>query len=655
MMHPETRLRLRVGFLLFLFLAGLLAVAGRAAQLQIGQHTFFAKLAANEYLSKVRIPARRGHVYDRSGKPLAISVDVPSVYANPMTIEDPRIAARTLSSMLNLDLDTVYRRLSSERLFVWIKRQVTPEVEQKVRAAKIPGVAITSESRRFYPHRETGAQLVGFTGLDARGLEGIEKAFDKELAGEPQVVPTLRDARGNPVLSESLDPEHRASGSDVHLTIDLQIQHAADLAVKRVAETSHAKSAMAVVLDVASADILALANYPQFNPNKASTAPAAHRRNRVISDMFEPGSTLKPLAMAAALDAGLLESDGTIFAENGSLTIGTHTIKDSHPLGRIDLTTVLKRSSNIAAAKIGLKLGRERFGLYLSSMGFGSRSLGLLGESAGRLRPSRTWSEVGLATIAFGYGIAVSPLQLASAYRILAARGAYRPARVVARIDHPERGTTLVKSKPERRVLSGRVAQEVAEMMEAVVSAEGTGWRAAIPGYRVAGKTGTSHKIDPVFGGYSDEKYVAVFAGFLPVHNPRVVITVFVDEPQGVHSGGAVAAPVFAEIGAACMRHLGVIPSGAVVNAALLRARGLGQDDEAQVDAPVASRLADIDDTDAVPSFLGLTARQAVQRFSKLEQPIKLELQGQGRVVNQDPSPGTKSSKVRRVRLSLAL
>lgn len=287
-------------------LLGLVLVGARAVQLQVYRHEELAKLAAEQYLNNIRIPAKRGQIFDRNGKALAISVEVPSVYANPMAIEDPRAAARALHGVLDVELNTLYRRLASERLFVWLERQVTPEKAERVRALKLAGVALTKESRRYYPNKEVGAHVIGFTGIDVSGLEGVERSLEKVLAGEPQVVPTLTDARGHAVLSGELDPQHRATGADVYLTIDLQIQHAAEVALRRGVESTGAKAGMALVLDVPTAEILASAVVPQFNPNQASKAPAASRRNRVFTDMFEPGSTLKPIVVASALDAGAL-------------------------------------------------------------------------------------------------------------------------------------------------------------------------------------------------------------------------------------------------------------------------------------------------------------------------------------------------------------
>lgn len=637
--RDRRRFLARVRVLLVLFLVGLGLVVARAVELQVQRHDSLAKMAREQYLKDVQVPAKRGTVYDRTGKPLAVSVDVPSVYANPSKILDPRKAARTLAPLLGVELDTVYQRLASERLFVWMKRQVTPEIAAKVEALGLPGVGITKESKRFYPNRELLAQVLGFTGVDGRGLEGIERAFNEQLTGEPQVVEVERDARGRAVLLQSLDPKARTTGDDLTLTIDASIQHTAEVATKRAVQSSNARSAMAVVLDVETAEILAMAVQPSFNANVAADVGADKRRNRAVTDVFEPASTMKPLVVAAALDQKVVRDDAVFFCENGAMTIGKHRIRDVHPYGWLSLTGIIQKSSNICAAKVGKLLGGERLYDALRSFGFGQKTQALPGEVNGMLRPPRQWSEVGLATISYGHGIAVTALQLAAAHRVLAAGGIYRTPSLVPN-----------SAVSEHRVVSAAAAAKVRAMMEAAVGSDGTGALATVPGHRVAGKTGTAIKIDPVLGGYAQDKYVASFAGFLPADAPRVVVVVVVDEPNDGHTGGAIAAPVFAEIGVTAMRVLGVLPSGATAAAPRLLVTEEAALDatttELQPAAPIAAG--------AVPSFVGLTARQAVQRFSDLRQGMDLALEGSGRVVKQDPIAGSVRTDVTRLTLVLS-
>jgi cell division protein FtsI (penicillin-binding protein 3) len=653
--EPRDRRRFdaRVRLLGLGLLVGTALVAVRAIQLQIHEHEELARLARSQYLNDVTIPARRGQIYDRNSKPLAISVDVPSVYANPPMVTDPRAAARALAPLLGLELDAVYQRLASERYFAWLKRQVAPEVAAKVRGLGLAGIGITQESRRFYPNRELGSHLLGFTDIDGHGIEGLERSLDDVLAGEPQVVAVEKDGRGKAVLQGGLDPEQRSRGADVYLTIDMQIQHAAEAALGRAVAQSRAHSGMAVVLDATNADLLAMAVAPSFNPNVAAEVPADKRRNRVLTDVFEPGSSMKPLVVAAALDTKAVRPDATIFCENGAMTIANHTIRDTHQNGWLTLTGIIQKSSNIGAAKVGQALGRERLAAALRSYGFGQRTgIPFPGEVAGLLREPTAWSQINVATISFGHGVAVTALQLAAAYRSLAAHGAYRQPRLVRAIESADgKPSGATSAAADTSVLSADTVRRMRGMLEAVVGPGGTGQLAAVPGYRVAGKTGTAQKVDPLTGGYSSDEYVAVFAGFLPSEAPRAVLVVAIDDPEGEHTGGQVAAPVFAEIGAATMRALGVVPSDNVAVAAPPLAPA----------APTAAPAEDVLPADAsvvkpgaMPSFVGLTAREVISRYAEVGQGLDLVMSGSGRVRKQQPDVGSDLGRATRLSLFLA-
>mgnify|MGYP001612875630 CR=1 FL=1 len=632
---------------------GLGAAGLRAVQLQVGQHAELARLAADEYLNDVKVPARRGRILDRDGKPLAISVDVPSIYANPSRIVDPRRAARELAAVLEMPLDPVYRRLASEREFVWLRRQVTPEMAGRVRALAITGVDVTPESRRYYPNREIAAHLLGFTGVDAHGLEGVEKQFDDLLAGEAQVVAAVRDGRGRSVLTGGLDPEQRSQGRDLQLTIDLEVQHGAEQALARAVAETGARAAWAVVLDSQTGGVLGLAGVPVFNPNSVEATTAEVRRNRAVTDMFEPGSTLKPLVVAAAIDGGSIAPTDLFFCENGAYTVGPHTIRDPHPHAWLDLTGIIKYSSNIGAAKIAEKIGRARLEAAFARYGFGMRSdIDFPGESPGLVRPAATWSSVGLATMAFGHGLAVTGVQLAAAFNVLATGGVYRPPYLAQAMVDPDGRSEPARERSARRVLRAAAVAKVVPMMEAAVSEGGTGYRATTPGYRIAGKTGTAQKPDLVAGGYSNDRFVSVFAGFLPVEAPRAVIVVAVDEPATQHAGGAVAAPVFAEIAATTMRALGVAPTSMAKETKMAGVAAPSTDEGTEVDSveqPTATRAS------GLPSFLGLTARQALERYALLGASYEVEMEGSGKVVRQDPAPGKETAGVQRVLLTLAM
>jgi cell division protein FtsI (penicillin-binding protein 3) len=647
------RFQRRVRLILAAFLGGLGLVAARAAQLQVEQHEHLARLARDQYLNTVKIPARRGNIYDRAGAPLAISVDVPSVYANPAAVSDPRGTARALAKVLGLDARELADRLSGERYFVWLRRQVSPEVAERVRALRLVGISITKEPRRFYPNREIGSQVVGFAGLDGRGLEGIEKQFDAELIGEPQTVPAVRDARGQAVLAGGLDPDGRSRGSDVRLTLDLHIQHLAEQTLARTVAATRAKGAHAVVLDVASGDVLAMATVPTFNPNGGAAEKAERRRNRIVTDMFEPGSIIKPLVVAAALDAGAIHPRTVLFCENGRYPVGGHTISDTSPHGWMGLTEILAKSSNIGMAKIAEVYGKPRLEEALRRFGIGRRTgIEFPGEVAGVLRPSAHWSDLEAATISFGQGMATNALQLAAAYRVLAAEGAYREPRLVRAFERSDGSVRHLPLKPERTVITVESARRVTAMLEAaIVPQEGTGRLAAVPGYRAAGKTGTAQKADPLTGGYSRDRYIALFAGYLPAEAPRVVITVAVDEPQTSHFGGVVAAPVFSELGAATMQRLGVLASaGALELPTSVETAAVAAAAPAEV--PVVD--APVEKPGSVPSFVGLTGKQAVARYVQLGWAGGLAMQGSGKVVQQEPTAGSRRPDGRPMRLVLA-
>ncbi len=680
------RFVLRARFIASLLFLGFAALIGRAAQLQLLQHDHLSRLAQGQYVGNVNITARRGQISDRHGRPLAISVDLPSVFADPRQIADPRRAADLLAATLSLPRAELQRRLQGGRAFVWLKRQVEPAVQARVAALKLRGVGFTKEPKRFYPQRDVAAQVVGLAGTDARGLEGVEKFLDNELLGEPQRVQAMRDARGHAVLLGGLDPSQKAAGYDTQLSLDLHLQHSAQEAVRQAMQSSRAKAATAVVLDVATAEVLAMAVVPTFDANAGAVA-AATRRNRAVTDMFEPGSTLKPYVVAAALDSGLVQPQSTFYGENGRMSIGRRSIGDTHPRGWMGLTEILAKSSNIGMAKISFAMGKSNLENALRRGGVGRRSgIELPGETPGQLRASANWSELETATIAFGQGMALSALQLAALYRVLAADGIYREPRLVRELRHPEGGLAphFAATPPARpqRVLSAASVRRVVRMMEAsVMPHEGTGRLAAVPGYRVAGKTGTAQKADPFAGGYSRTDYIALFAGFLPAEAPRVVIVVAVDEPQSSHYGGVVAAPVFAQIGLAAMQRLGVpanqkLPPAAPEPAALLAQAKAKAKQEAEADRlatlvtqPEALGSAGVEapGRGQLPSFVGLSARQVVKRFNDLAATElsgwQLRVVGTGAVVRQDPPAGAplqpRSSKpevasLRRLRLELS-
>jgi cell division protein FtsI (penicillin-binding protein 3) len=634
-------------------LTALAGVAARSFQLQVAQHESLAKLSRGQYLNDVKVPAARGVILDREGRPLAISVESPSVFANPGEVKDPRGTARKLAQILKLDLDATYQKLASERYFVWLSRQVSPEVAKAIDDAKLPGVGIAKEPRRFYPNTTIAANVIGFAGIESKGLEGIERQLDEALAGEPHVVAAMRDARHRTVLESSLDSE-ASDGADVRLSLDLTIQHAAQDALAQALREYDAQSGTAVVLDVATAEVLALATEPTFNPNAAQQISKSKMRNRPVTDVFEPGSAMKPLVIAAALDTGAVNKSDVFFCENGAMKVGSHTIHDIEKMGWMGLTGILQHSSNIGAAKVGEKLGRERLAQLFTSLSFGTRTgIELPGELPGLMRPTSTWSAIHVATMSYGHGIALTTLQLAAAYRALAADGIYRAPRLVKEVRYANGRTMKMSAPVERRVYKSSTVRMITPMLEAVVSDEGTGYLARVPGYRVAGKTGTSTKIDTVAGGYTNDRYSASFAGFLPAEAPRVVIVVALDEPMKMHHGGEVAAPVFARIGEVAMRAMGVVPSAVILDPKPPAKPTIPE----ATDAPVVDNTPDIAEVATsegkVPSFIGLTAREAMDRYSDMQLHAELQLEGSGRVVRQSPAAGSQDDPNKRLHLVL--
>lgn len=666
-MRNPTNRRLR---LIGLALVGALAGIGvQAYRLQVVEHAHLSRLSQEQYLAHVKIPARRGHIVDQTGAPLAITTDVPSIFANPSAIVDLPATVAALAPVMGMSPAALEARLLGGRYFVWLKRHVSEAVGDGVRALKLVGVGVTQEPRRAYPNKEVAAHVIGIAGLDGRGLEGIEKQLDHELLGAPQMVRALRDARGRSVLSGGSSQELKSRGAEVTLTLDLQVQHLAEQALAQAVATTHAQGATAVVLDVRTSEILAMAMAPTFNPQSEGQAAPQWHRNRAVTDMVEPGSTLKPLVVAAALDAGAVTPYTKVFCENGRLALRGHTISDTSPHGNLTLTEVIAKSSNIGMAKISALLGKHNLEFALRRLGFGHKSgVEFPGESPGMLRPSSSWSELEGATIAFGQGMASTLLQLAAAYRVLAADGIYREPRLLRQILRADGSVLPLPEPAERPVMSMDAARRVTRMLEAAITpVGGTGRLAAVNGYRVAGKTGTAQKADLLKRGYSSDKYVALFAGYLPAEAPRVVIVVAVDEPKTNHYGGTVAAPVFAQIGAAAMQRLGVLASAGVTQtpvgpaeSAVLRSAppALAGVAPAVPEAqPLPAELTLVGppmvSVGAVPSFLGRSAVHAAQLFVEHHLPGELHLTGLGRVVQQDPPAGTPLEQLQQLQLTL--
>jgi cell division protein FtsI (penicillin-binding protein 3) len=537
-------------------LLGIMAVAcgalvARAVDQQIFETDFLQREGARRHLRVVEMPAHRGMILDRSGEPLAISTPVHSVWANPRELVPDRGTLAPLAEVLDMGVESLRGLLArrSDRAFVYLKRQVTPAVARAVTALDVPGVGLQREYRRYYPSGEVTAHLVGFTDIDDIGQEGMELAYDGWLRGEPGRKRVVRDGRARVVENIESIREPRP-GRDLVLSIDRRLQFLAYRELKAAVGHNKARGGTAVILDVTTGEILAMVNQPSYNPNGSRSGLGGRVRNRALTDVFEPGSTMKPFTVSAALELGRFRSDTPVDTSPGVLRVGRNQVKDVRDYGLLDVAGVIRKSSNVGASKIALSLPPEGLWTTLQGFGFGELTAAAFpGEATGQLAPYQSWARFDQAALAFGYGISVTAVQLAQAYAVIAGDGLRRPVSLV-RVDEPPAG---------ERVLSAETARTVRGMLEAVVSAQGTAPAAAIAGYRVAGKTGTVKKA--VSGGYADHRYRAVFAGMAPASEPRLVLVVLIDEPRaGKYYGGQVAAPVFSRIMAGALRLLNVTP-----------------------------------------------------------------------------------------------
>ncbi|GAA5177939.1 penicillin-binding protein 2 [Niveibacterium umoris] len=539
----------RARFVLVLLLAGFVALGCRAAWLQGVKTDFLQAKGESRYARVIELPADRGKIIDRHGEVLAVSTPVRSVWAIPDDISLTPAQTRELARMLALDPAELNRKLASDKEFVYLKRQVPPDIADRVAALNLPGIHTQNEFRRFYPSGEVAAHVVGFTDVDDNGQEGIELAFQKDLLGHAGSRRVIKDRRGH-IVEDVESIKKPREGSDVTLALDSKIQYLAYSALKQAVTVNKAKAGSAVVIDVKTGEILALVNSPTYNPNNRVRLSGAQLRNRVLTDTFEPGSTMKPFTAAAALESGKFRFDTIINCAPGRMTIGSATISDAHPHGALTVAQVIQKSSNIGSAKMSLALPAEQMWEMYDALGFGSQlKLGFPGEAAGRLRPARIWRPIEQATMSYGHGISVNLMQLAQAYLVFAREGDLIPLSLT-RVETPP-----LHGKP---VFSQQTAREVRAMLETVTQPGGTATLAQVPGYRVGGKTGTAMKLE---GGVYTNKYVSSFVGLGPISNPRLIVAVMVDEPTGgKHYGGEVAAPVFSELMAGSLRALGVPP-----------------------------------------------------------------------------------------------
>ncbi|MDZ7645139.1 MAG: penicillin-binding transpeptidase domain-containing protein [Woeseiaceae bacterium] len=533
------------------FLLATGSLAARAVYLQVLNKEFLNEQADARHLRTEKISAHRGTITDRNGEPLAISTPVDSIWANPRELAAAVDQVPRLANALEIDSEFLMRRItrSMDREFLYLKRHLSPEQAHRVLALNLPGVNVMREYRRYYPAGEVAGHLVGFTDVDDNGQEGLELEYNPWLSGESGAKRVLKDRLGRSVENvESISPPR--PGKDLRSSIDLRLQYLAYRALKGAIREFSANSGSIVILDVATGEVLAMVNQPTYNPNDRAQYSAERYRNRAITDIFEPGSSIKPLIVAAALESGEYRPSSVVDTTPGYVTVGAKRIEDPRNLGRVSLTTVLARSSNVGATKVAMSLEPDQLWHTMTRFGLGTlTSSGFPGESAGLLTHFSHWRPISQATLAYGYGLSVTPLQLAQAYAAIGSGGILRPVSLTALSDVPE----------GERIISPETALSVQRMMEEVVRPGGTGTKASIAGYRVAGKTGTAWKF--AAGGYSRDRYLSIFAGFAPASDPRLAAVVVIDEPHGeLYYGSDVAAPVFGEVMSESLRLLAIPP-----------------------------------------------------------------------------------------------
>lgn len=588
-----------------LMAVGFMMLSIRAVDLHWLQAEELKSAADKQRYRQFEIVAPRGPILDANGRTLAESIEVPSIAAIAREVPEDRI--KELAKALEINNKTLKAKLDRNQGFIWLARQVTPAQAEKVMALDIEGVRQETEWRRYHPLGPEIGHLLGFVGIDGNGLEGVELSFDDRLAGKAGVRQVRRDARGHS-LPGGIWLKEPEIGRTLQLSLDSSIQSIAYAALADGVRQQNAKGGSVIVMRPKDGAIVAMANWPGFNPNSFSDYKPGQWRNRVITDVFEPGSTLKPFTMAAALETGKWTPESKVFCENGNYQVADHTIHDDHKEGWLDMTGLIARSSNIGAAKVALDIGPEQLYNKLADVGLERKSgIGLSGESPGIIPPIGRWGPVETANIAFGQGIAVTPLQLATAFCVLANEGNYVAPKLMLNAEQ----------QAPRRVIASKDARAITAMLEAATGPEGTGGKAVPAGYRIAGKTGTAQKPSRD-GSYADDKFTAVFAGFAPANDPELVVVVVIDEPQESIYGGQVAAPVFRNIVATALPYLGISPTQTstpdwgVVKASI-------------VDKEIASRQ----------SLMRLSLREARRIASA--RGFQLRTHGSGWVISQKP------------------
>lgn len=641
-MKKEKRsfLKVRVFLVFFFFLAFFSAIFLRAFQLQVIDSAKLKKIASSQHLRTINIQSKRGEIYDRNLRELAVSLEVASIYAQPEKIKRPVAAARRLSRVLKVSAGSIKSKLKSKRNFVWLRRQVDLDEKEMEEIRAMDGVGIINESRRYYPNRELASNLIGFMGVDSVGLEGVERYYDDFLDGMSRKVVGGRDAAGRLILYGDTDREVPLEGMSVELTIDKTIQYIAEKALKNAVEKHGASGGMAVVMSPKTGEILAMANMPTFDPNRFRKYSAASWRNKAVTDAFEPGSVLKVFLAAGAIEEGVVKPNDIFFCENGSFRVADRVFHDHTKHGWLSVSQIIKYSSNIGALKIGEKLGEKRLYRVFKNFGFGDKTgVDLPGETSGSLRDYRDWSGVTLYTMSFGQGISSSAVQLVTAMSAVANGGYLMKPYAVKEIKGAD-GGVIKENHPVivRRVISSETARTITGILKGVVGPGGTGEKGAVEGFSVAGKTATAQKPDFKKGGYLKNSYMASFLGYVPADDPALAVLVVIDSPKGLdYYGGTVAAPVFSEIASRSLSYLGIFadsPEGEASEASV-RSSGPVKKTLKLTRVKTTKRGAGL-----VPDYRGKTVRKVLSMA--MEDSLDVDVIGGGVAVRQRPAAGRK-------------
>ena len=643
------QLNFRISIVIFSFAILLVILLFKSAYLQLLPNEKLSNLRNKLFERTVTLKPRRGIIYDRYNKELAISIPSQSLFADPQRTKEPYYAAKKLSHLLKIPKKTLLKRLlNKKRRFVWLKRHLSEQEVKRIKSWNLEGLYFVKENKRFYTKKNSLSQVLGFTGIDAQGLEGIEKQYDKILRGESQKVLLKRDARGRPLFMDFSPFITKVSGFDIHLTIDSDLQFYLEKELWQAINNSKAKSAMGVILSAQTSEILAMANIPNYDPNKPNEKFVSYHRNRAVTDIFEPGSTLKTFTLISALKQGL-SLNQTYSSRGGKLKVGKAVIKEADPKKKfkpfLNMSEILAFSSNVGVASIALEIGAKSLRKTFVDFGFGKKTgINFPGEAKGLLR-DLPWKPIETATVSFGHGIAGTALQVANAYVSIANGGILKKPLLVKQIRNPYTGEEKTfKSQTVRKVLTQEEARILTLMLISVTEEKGTGVQASVPGYFVAGKTGTAQKVDFENKGYKKGEYITSFAGFIPAHNPRFVIYLMIDGAKSNFYSSSLVAPLFSQLASYSVRRAGISPTLLGEDNVILANQSQGNKASRQI-----AESSTVFVGQSVPDLKGLTLREALNQTQGSD--LKFKIYGSGKLIRSIPFAGEPIPKNKKVTL----